>query len=306
MPYQEQDYGDSYVIQLKNSHFIVFDGGTNAETGRLIAYLETLVPAGETPVVDAWFISHAHMDHIGALIGMTRDEGYTERIYVEGIYFNEPGDEVLALADSSNAASYIQSLKRVVKQLKTTNGQAPAIYHPQAGQKYYFYGDVEIDVMFSQEWIAIEDYTRKVPFGYREYGPAGFNESSTWLMVHIPQGQKHYKFLSAADARMIGMTFAMGTTSQHKDAAFSKEYLKVNVMNAFHHALNLSYDFADYCELQDILLVTRKTIADVNNGQLTNYNNSANVDVYYYGQGTTVLTFTDTDIAVNQIAVPTE
>ena len=61
------DNGNSFVVQLKNGHFIVEDGGTEPDAPYLIDYLESLTPEGQKPVVEAWFMTHAHTDHYGAL-----------------------------------------------------------------------------------------------------------------------------------------------------------------------------------------------------------------------------------------------
>ena len=88
------DNGNSYVIQLKNGHFIVEDGGNEADAPYLLDYLESLTPEGEKPVIEAWFISHAHADHIGALKKIMDNVQYSNRIYVEGIYFVDPSDTI--------------------------------------------------------------------------------------------------------------------------------------------------------------------------------------------------------------------
>jgi hypothetical protein len=47
------DNGNSYVIQLKNGHFIIEDGGNESDAPYLLDYLESLTPKGEKPVIEA-------------------------------------------------------------------------------------------------------------------------------------------------------------------------------------------------------------------------------------------------------------
>ncbi|MBQ9392701.1 MAG: hypothetical protein IJU18_01745, partial [Oscillospiraceae bacterium] len=46
--------GNSFVIQLKNGHFLVLDGGNYWDADYLLSYLESLAPTGEKPVVEGW------------------------------------------------------------------------------------------------------------------------------------------------------------------------------------------------------------------------------------------------------------
>ena len=52
----------SYVIQTTHGKIIVIDGGTAGDAPYLAGFLE---PLGN--VVDAWFVSHPHSDHVDAL-----------------------------------------------------------------------------------------------------------------------------------------------------------------------------------------------------------------------------------------------
>ena len=81
--------GMSYVIQLSNGHFIIIDGGYNTtdEAEKLYDHLKSKLPAGEKPVIDAWFISHLHGDHFGAFLAFSSK--YSERdVEIRGLYYN--------------------------------------------------------------------------------------------------------------------------------------------------------------------------------------------------------------------------
>lgn len=83
------DGGMSYVIQLTDGKFLVFDGGYTADSGRLVELLEKNKPAYHTkPIIAGWFISHLHSDHYACLEGVAAY--YLDRVDVEGFYFNYP------------------------------------------------------------------------------------------------------------------------------------------------------------------------------------------------------------------------
>lgn len=102
-------FGNSFIFKLKNGHFIISDGGFMCEAGYFLDYLETLVPEGEKPIIDGWFISHAHPDHSGVVRTLWLTPEYTDRIFVEGFYYNEPSNAVFAF--DQGARVQVNSLK---------------------------------------------------------------------------------------------------------------------------------------------------------------------------------------------------
>ena len=153
-------YGNSFVIQLKNGHFIVSDGGLNDELIYLVEYLEEM--AGKTdgvqniPVIEAWFISHAHGDHTGAFNSFW-DAGKRElvnRVYVEGVYYSSPSDEYVLKECGCESMDF--GISKVVNcLLKTEDGKPTPLYRPQTGQRYYF-NDTTIDILLAQEQLAFD------------------------------------------------------------------------------------------------------------------------------------------------------
>ena len=99
----------SYVLQLKNQHFVMCDGGYLEEASRVIEYLESLVPKGTKPVVEGWFITHPHHDHMEMFRTIADDPALAERIYVEGIYMDMYDD---AFAEHMNVTSMFDAMKK--------------------------------------------------------------------------------------------------------------------------------------------------------------------------------------------------
>ncbi len=62
LPSQINTIGNSYVIRTDNNKIIVIDGGVKEEENYLRGFLAAL-----GNVVDCWFVTHPHDDHMGAL-----------------------------------------------------------------------------------------------------------------------------------------------------------------------------------------------------------------------------------------------
>ncbi|MBQ9543929.1 MAG: hypothetical protein IJV00_02235 [Clostridia bacterium] len=203
--------GNTYVIGLKNGHFIVSDGGTSSEGDILLKYLESLVPEGEKPVVEAWICTHLHNDHFHVLDAYNRNPGWFDRLFVEGFYFSKPSDAVNDI--DPGVYGEIANEYRAMAQFKTTEGKTPEIYRVQTGQRYYFC-DVTMDILLSQEQIPLSEYE------------GGFNDSSTWYLFTLDGGT----FLNAGDTHRGGMKNIM--------KSYEPEVLQVDLFQAFHHGHN--------------------------------------------------------------------
>lgn len=78
LPSQVNTIGNSYVFQMSNGKVAVMDGGMEDETAYLRGFLAAL---GNE--VEAWFISHPHNDHMGALNKILMEPG---EIKIKTIY----------------------------------------------------------------------------------------------------------------------------------------------------------------------------------------------------------------------------
>jgi beta-lactamase superfamily II metal-dependent hydrolase len=94
LPSQINTIGNSYVFRTAEGKIAVMDGGVNAEAHYLRGFLAAL---GNK--VDIWFISHPHLDHIGALCEILKDpkDLRIEKIYHSGfssqLYSEEPDNK---------------------------------------------------------------------------------------------------------------------------------------------------------------------------------------------------------------------
>lgn len=222
------DFGNSFVIQLKNGHFIVNDGGRAEDLPYLIEYLESLVPQGEKPVIEAWMASHPHGDHAGTFMGFESNWSYAERIYVEAIYMDEVNN---AVATAQGVTGVQLGVMTGTLKLKTSDGGHPEIYRPQAGQTYYF-SDIKVEVMQTMVQVPEKNW-------YRWTG--NINEFSTWLMYHI-DGQT---FLNAGDADFGAMKAIMRT--------YDEEDFVMDIMAVQHHGINVHNEFSDFVTVKTLL-----------------------------------------------------
>lgn len=218
----------SYVIQLKNKHFLICDGGYLEEASYLIEYLEQLSPDGEKPIVEGWFVTHPHHDHMELFQTIANDSSLAERIYVEGIYMDMYDDE---FAEKMNVKNLFDATRNAANVLKTPSGETTKIYRPQAGQRYYF-SDITVDVMQTMVQMPREKWT-----GWRK----NLNEMSAWYMFTI-EGQK---YLNAGDADIGAMREIMNT--------YDQEYLELDLMTVHHHGINVHKEFIDFIKVKTLL-----------------------------------------------------
>lgn len=220
--------GNCFVWKLKNGHFLISDGGLQEDTDILFEYLERETAKGEKPIIEGWFVSHGHVDHCGAFeVIADKPEQYADRVYVEGIYYNEPNELVFSLDIYLKKASSTL-IKDAQKVLYSTEGKHPEIYRTHTGQRYYF-NDVVVDIVLGQEQLPFDQYCCDV------------NDSSTWCMFCV-EGQK---CLFGGDGDGGGMRFLM--------CAYDKDYLSIDIFTLLHHGWNTRNYFTDYCKFKTVL-----------------------------------------------------
>lgn len=256
--------GNSFVFQLKNGHFIISDGGMDHDHLYLLDYLESLVPKGEKPIVEAWIITHGHIDHIGALATFLNEPKRIERLYVEGIYFSEPNHRVLEYCTGSSLF-LIGKMKMVQKLMKTSQGLPTPLHRPQTGQRYYF-NDITMDILLTQEQVPFEKYKKDL------------NTSSTVCLFTI-EGQKCF---FSGDIHEEGLDFIR--------ANYSQEYLTLDIFTLNHHGFNTCTSFTDYITVKTLLLTLQDQLP-VRKIRQTKHFISKVQETMKWGDGTKILTF---------------
>ena len=254
-------FGGCFVIQLKNGHFLIQDGSVPQQLPYLVDYLEELA-GGTKPIVDGWFITHPHRDHTGSLVSINWEREFKDRLFVEGIYFNEPAGFVLDFDCGSRGD--VQLLQEVTKVVRTSDGKDVPIYRTRTGERYYF-NDITIEILFAQEQLPKEAYSGDV------------NDSSSWAMFVI-EGQK---VLLGGDGDVGGMEKIM--------QIYPGEYLDSDVFSTLHHCHNTTDKFTDYFKKKTVL-VTCKTEPQMHPAENGHLRDVAE-EWFIYGDGTRILSF---------------
>lgn len=220
--------GNSFVLQLKNGHFIIVDGGREVDAPLLIQYLKD--HSEGTPIIEGWFFSHMHADHSGAFNTIIRNAKYHDQIYVQGIYISGCESRALILASSfqrdQTDITYLAGTY-----LRDEKGNPTVTYRVSAGQRYYF-NDLYVDVPLTQAYVPVTSRTTDI------------NDTSTWLMFHINGA----RWFTAGDADSGSITKAL--------AWYDETYFTVDVHTSFHHGLNLGNKTMRNAIKAKILLLT--------------------------------------------------
>lgn len=218
--------GNSFVFRLKNGHFIVNDGGHEEDMIYLIEYLESFMDKGQKPVIDAWIISHAHSDHMGAFYALDQHPEYADRLIVEEILYNQPSMATLMKHGGVSTSAEIRTAGSI---FRTSGGKKTPVIRPIMGQKYY-YCDVVMEVMFSQEFLPLANYSEDL------------NDSSTFLM-YVVEGQK---CLLGGDGDYGEMQSIM--------RCYDKSSFELTVFTNLHHGINVFDVFTDFCTIETVLV----------------------------------------------------
>lgn len=222
---------------MPNGHFIINDGGHSYNLADLITYLQNIVSDRTDPsiYIDAWIISHLHVDHSGVFAGF--NETYSGQIYVDAVYLSEPNKQTLKL--ESSLQGQIEDEYKGISMLKKADGKtATDIYRFQTGQRYFFSGMI-MDVIQTQDQLSLNATTKQYDnISYSDYDEGQFNSTSTSLLYTMNVGEKFYIGGDANYANDIYITTAYGTAS--------KLLVNIDVFVAPHHGLNLKETFCKY------------------------------------------------------------
>ena len=220
--------GNSFIIQLKNGHFIISDGGYEEDLPYLLDYLEEHAPNGEKPVVDAWIITHSHLDHMGVLAALSENEKWADRILVEEAYFTEANEISHSKRGGTGQPAPLTFYSKTIPGLfKTTEGSNTKVYRMREGERYYF-NDITMDVIYTQDMLAYEEWKT-------------WNATSTVVTFTI-EGQK---VLFTADADWECQMLML--------EVFADSYFDLTVYQTPHHGGNVYNQFSKHLKVECLL-----------------------------------------------------
>ncbi len=175
------DCGMSYIFRLGDGSFIIFDGGWNTEpiADALYSRLLSLAEGGDI-VISGWFMTHAHVDHIGAFYTFARK--YADKVTLKRVIFNYPGESRMTEMGDVFVQGFVHKWRETVGKFKG----AEAI-KARTGQRFHFDG-LDLDILFTYE-----DYMMPRPL-------RTFNDTS--LVMRVTACGETYMFLGDASETM--------------------------------------------------------------------------------------------------------
>ncbi|MBQ2684310.1 MAG: MBL fold metallo-hydrolase [Thermoguttaceae bacterium] len=87
LPNQTATQMMSYILLCDDDSLIVVDGGMPGDADYLVEMIRKIHPDGH---VNAWYLSHPHIDHFGALSQILQDEQKRSLVMIDKLYYNFP------------------------------------------------------------------------------------------------------------------------------------------------------------------------------------------------------------------------
>jgi hypothetical protein len=110
LPSHSDQVMNSYIMVTPNGHTVVFDGGYASEAN----YLFNILKTRNGNHVNAWFISHPHQDHVGALTEILTNPKY-ESLNIDVIYGSLNSEEDVLMYEPGNLQVTV-NLNRAIKE----------------------------------------------------------------------------------------------------------------------------------------------------------------------------------------------
>ena len=179
----------SFVITTQDGKLLVIDGGYFADAPKLMQALRRIT-GQEIPHVDAWFLTHAHEDHIDALAVFY--EEYLGQFTCDGVYYTFPSVQYFERYERPSA----KTLGRFYDNLPVIGRAAHVI---STGDVYRI-GDAEIEILQTYDDTVTEDIV---------------NNSSTIFTVRL--GGKRILFMGDAGVTAGKRLLAHYGSTLHSD-----------------------------------------------------------------------------------------
>lgn len=134
----------SNIITTSDGKVIAVDGGHKQDACYFIDYLKKIT-GQEKPLIDAWFLTHAHNDHFDCFFEVI--ENHFDEVEIGKIYFNIPSPQFFDNAphrDSDSvrtAAKFYELLPRFADKIVIVFG----------GDKYEI-GEAKIDILYTPDY----------------------------------------------------------------------------------------------------------------------------------------------------------
>ncbi len=138
------------VITTNDGKVIVIDGGYSWDAENLLQYLRT-VTGTECPCVDAWFLSHAHNDHICAFEEII--EHAPDAVKIGAIYCNFPSIQYFSRIPGETDNDAVETLRRFFCLLPNFADKLVWVFKGDT----YNVGDAHFEVLFTPDQTITDD-----------------------------------------------------------------------------------------------------------------------------------------------------
>jgi ribonuclease BN (tRNA processing enzyme) len=212
--------GMCYVLQASDGSFVIIDGGDSDPKflDRLYEVLKENVPDGSKPHIRAWFVTHAHGDHMSGVADIASSK-YATMIKCDAVYSNMPYEGYQTAYDNSTYANRVSKLEKAAKTFGADYVTA------RTGQHYYF-ADIAITVLGSVDDMFLTEYN-------------DLDETSFVITANV--AEKQMIFTGDAGPVVIG---------QYVMKRYGAQTLKSDICQAMSHGTNNSA-FTDFYKAVD-------------------------------------------------------
>ncbi len=131
-----------FVIETADGKIIVIDGGQEMEDVQHLLQVLRQITGQSVPTVNAWFLTHPHYDHTGALINILTH--CPDAVNIEHVYLNFPSRQFLARNDGGIGATHIDkfyAVRHMIADIEDVVTQGDS----------YTIGGAVIDVLYSHD-----------------------------------------------------------------------------------------------------------------------------------------------------------
>lgn len=193
------------VMKTRNGELIVIDGGRPSDAEHLLSVIESLSD-GKKPVISAWFFTHLHVDHYGAICKIAKTPELASKLEVKAFYHHLLSDNFYLTTPKEKAPADITDSRSVLTEFDK--------YFPGCEVKAVNAGDVMDIDGFRFEILRVPDESKHDLMNY--------NDSSVVMRLDA-EGQA---WLLLADAEWVASGDLM---------ALPAEKLKADVVQVGHH-----------------------------------------------------------------------
>ena len=247
----------SYIIKTRKGKIIIIDGGWQGEDydGKyLFSYLREIT-GDNTPHVDAWFFTHAHVDHYGAAV--TIANLYADKITVDAYYqhnlTDEEVDEYFYALDPVGTKSEMKRINITFRErIKDSKGGRPkhiVVNSIQSGKcnSSFDFDEVHIDILqtFDDVKALVDSSSNRYTGTYENQGSKfedltlkellSDNLNDTSIIFRVTVGGKSILF--TGDCGFVGTTVLLQNHKRNQNDPEKYFNLKSDYVQVSHHGV---------------------------------------------------------------------